>query len=207
MKKSVILSILGLTMGAVASYGQGAIAFDTYDAAGGTGILTTYGATGNGGVAGTGINSTFTGELIWSTSNPSEAATSSSASASLPLNLVFNTPGNGGATGGTGTYNTSGVLPGFVHGSNLNITAAVGTSLFFEVVAFNGPTYGANGFWSGHSASFAASLVTGTTLPSADQIDSLAPFNVYFVAVPEPTTMALGGLGLAALLVARRKKA
>jgi hypothetical protein len=209
MKKSVILSILGLAAATVASYGQGAIEFNTYLANNSIGILASYGATGNGGVAGAGINSTFTGELVWSATNPGDAATSSAASAALPLNGLLNLPGTGGS-GGTGTFDSgSASVPGFIAGSNLNVTAAVGTSLYFEIVAFSGASYGEAGFWSGHSASFTGTLVTGTTLPDPSQINNMAPFSVYFVptATPEPTTMALGGLGLAALLVARRKKA
>ena len=61
MKKSVVLSILGLSVAAVSSYGQGAVAFDTYTALSGAGILTTW---GNGPSIGLGLDNTFHGELI-----------------------------------------------------------------------------------------------------------------------------------------------
>lgn len=208
MKKSVILSILGLSVAALSSYGQGNISFNTYLANNSNSFLTSYGSTGNGGVAGAGVDSTFHGMLVWSTTNPNQAATGSAADAAAGLLPAFNLPGTGGAAGGAGTYDSgSAAVPGFIAGTDLNITAAVGTALFFEVVAYNGASYGAQGAWSGHSASFAATLVTGTTLPNANQLNNMAPFSVYFVPVPEPTTMALGGLGLASLLLFRRKQA
>jgi hypothetical protein len=201
MKKSVILAILGIGAATVASYGQGSIAFNTYTAAGNVGIYTTF---GNGPSVGTGIGSTFTGELLWSTTNPNDAATTA-LTANTPLNPIWNVGGTAGSVGGNGTFATGAATPGYITGVNLDITAAVGQALFFEVVAFNGASYGA-GTYAGHSASFAATLATGANAPGADQIDAMAPFSV-FQTVPEPTTMALGGLGLAALLVARRKKA
>ena len=201
MKKSVILSILGLAMATVSSYGQGSIAFDTYDAQATVGIQTLF---GNGPSIGTGIDSTFSGELLWSTTNPNDVATTA-GTASAPLNAIWHVGGTGGSVGGTGTFATGSATAGYITGVNLDITAAVGQALFFEIAAYNGASYGA-GTYAGHSASFAATLVSGITSPSADQIDAMAPFSV-FQTVPEPTTMALGCLGLAALLVARRKKA
>jgi hypothetical protein len=195
MKKSVILSILGLAMATVSSYGQGSIAFNTYLANGTAGIYTSY---GNGPLAGTGLDSSFTGVLLWATTNPNDAATTA-LTANSPLNAIWN-------VGPSQTFDSNGATAGYLEAtSNLNIGAAVGQALFFEVAAYNGASYGA-GTFAGHSASFAATLVQGATPPTADQIDAMAPFQV-FQTVPEPTTMALGGLGLAALLVARRKKA
>src|SRR6516162_557627 len=100
MKKSVILSILGLSAVALTSYGQGNIAFNTYLANNSAGYLTTYATTGNGGVAGAGVDSSFKGWLVWSTTNPGDAAGSG------PLNPLLNTPGNGGAVGGSGTFDS-----------------------------------------------------------------------------------------------------
>jgi hypothetical protein len=195
MKKSVILAILGIGAATVASYGQGSIAFNTYNAQANAGIYTTF---GNGPSVGTGLGSTFTGVLLWSTTNPNDAATTA-GTANAPLNGIWN-------VGPSALFDTGNApLPGYVAGANLDIAAAVGQALFFEIAAYNGASYGA-GTYAGHSASFAATLATGANAPTADQIDAMAPFQV-FQTVPEPTTMALGGLGLAALLVARRKKA
>jgi len=203
MKKSIILTILGLGAATVASYGQGSIAFNTYTAASLAGIYTAY---GNGPSTGTGIGSTFTGELLWSTTNPGDAATTA-ATASAPLSGVWNVGGAFNAAGsGTGTFATGAATPGYITGQNLDIAAAVGQALFFEVVAFNGTGWNVGSTYQGHSASFAGTLVTGTTLPSPDQIDAMAPFSV-FQTVPEPMTMALGGLGMAALMLFRRKQA
>jgi hypothetical protein len=193
MKKSVILAALGLAVATVSSYAQqGFIAFDTYDAAGGAGIQTVF---GNGPSVGSGIGSTFTGELLFSTTAINDSATTA-GTASNPLT-------GGWTVASTGTFNTGAASAGYITGPNF--TYASGGTFFFEIAAFNGASYGASTY-QGHSASFQATLVTGTTLPNADQLDNLAPFSV-FQTVPEPTTMALGGLGLAALLVARRKKA
>jgi len=199
MKKSVILAILGLSAVAVTSYGQGSVAFNTYTALGGTGILATF---GNGPSIGTGIGSTFTGELLWSLTNPGDAA-----STALTANNALNPAWNVGVTGTFASPAT--VAVGYIVANNLNLTAlqlSGATTIFCEVAAFNGTGYGVGSTYQGHSASFSVALAQGTTLPSGDQLDNMAPFAV-FQTVPEPTTLALGGLGLAALLVARRKKA
>jgi hypothetical protein len=79
-----------------------------------------------------------------------------------------------------------------------------GTLVYFEVIAYQtGQTY-ASSTIRGHSASFSEVLATGAIQPGT--MDAMAPFSV-FTAVPEPTTMALGGLGLASLLLFRRKQA
>jgi hypothetical protein len=202
MKKSIILSVLGLTVAAVSSYGQGAIAFNTYNAANSVGILTTYG-TGTGGQAGSGIDKTFTGQLLWSTVNLPDLATTGPVLAGTPITPGWN-------VGSTFTFATPGNIPAgyIINPSNLNIAGAVGQNLYFEVVAFTGDSYASSGY-SGHSATFAATLATGTTLPDANQLNNLQAFSVYnVVSVPEPATLALAGLGgLASLVMLRRKKA
>jgi len=198
MKKSIILSIAGLTVAALSSYGQGSIAFDTYNAENLAGILTLY---GEGPLVGTGLNSTFTGALLWSTSNPGDTATTAGTKGT-PLNPVW-------TVGSVGTFATGAATAGYIQGPNLNISQTVGQNLFFEIAAFNGSgtnVFGAymTGSMGGHSASFAATLVTGLTLPNANQLNNMAPFSVY--NIPEPTTLALGGLGGLALLLLRRRQ-
>jgi hypothetical protein len=56
----------------------------------------------------------------------------------------------------------------------------------------------------GESALFSLALVTGATPPNA--LANMTSFSVSIVAVPEPSTLALAGLGLAGLLVLRRRK-
>jgi len=161
MKKSIILTILGLGAATVASYGQGSIAFNTYTAASLAGIYTAY---GNGPSTGTGIGSTFTGELLWSTTNPGDAATTA-ATASAPLSGVWNVGGAFNAAGsGTGTFATGAATPGYITGQNLDIAAAVGQALFFEVVAFNGTGWnvGSTIFWrTGEPFSVYNTRITG----------------------------------------------
>jgi hypothetical protein len=195
MKKSVILAILGLSVAAVSSYGQGSIAFNTYVTHGGSGTITTYG----NGLIGP-IDNTFHGELLWSLTDPGDAA-STALTAGNPLNPAWQ-------VASVGTFNSpAAIAPGYIAGPNWTYTGTGGVNLFFEIVAFNGSAWG-NGTYQGHSASFAATLVTGVTLPSADQLNNMQPFQVFQVAsVPEPATMALGGLGLASLLLFRRKQA
>ena len=197
--------MLGLTAAAVSSYGQGSIAFNTYNALSDAGIITTF-ASGLGHGNGTvGIDSTFTGQLLWSTANIADTATAGPVTADSLLTSGWN-------VGATYTFNIgsaagAGGLGYLVSPSNLNIASAVGQSLFFEVVAFTGASYATAGGFAGHSATFAATLVTGQTLPNANQLNNLQPFSVYNVtSVPEPSTLALAGLGGFGMLMAMRRK-
>jgi hypothetical protein len=197
MKKTIILSVLGLTAVVASSYGQGTMTFNTYNSNNSNGFLTTY---GNGPSVGTAIGTTFTGELLWSSVNIVDAA-STAGTAANPLTA-------GWTVGSTSTFATgSSAVPGFITGPNVVIPAASGT-YYFEVVAFNGLGWG-QGTYQGHSASFSAVLATGETPPDANQINNMTAFSVYNIAsIPEPTTLALAGLGgLASLVALRRKQA
>ena len=194
MKKSVIFSIIGLTLATTVSHG-GSIPFNTYLANNYDGIEVTYGVTGQG------IDNTFTGVLLYSATPINEKATPQS-DLYAPLNPAW-------SVASTGTFAESypGGLPipdGYVIGPNFNYSGTE-TTLYFEVAAFNGASYDTS--WiRGHSASFTADLVFGTTLPTADQLDNLQPFQV-FPLIPEPTTLTFGILGLVSLFIFRRKQA
>jgi hypothetical protein len=200
MKKLVILSIIGLSLATtVSSYG-GSIPFDTYVANYDNGIITTYGYDS---LKGQGINNTFTGVLLYSATPINETATSYS-DLYAPLNP-------GWSVGSTGTFNfhysTGAVIPaGYIAAPNFNY-GGTETTLYFEVAAFNGPSYNTSQI-RGHSASFTADLVFGTTLPDPNQLNNLQPFQVFLlIDIPEPTTFVLGSLGLGVLFLFRRKQA
>jgi hypothetical protein len=202
MKKSLVLSILGLTAVAATSYGQGSIAFNTYNANSNSGIITTFAAGLGQGNGTDGIGSTFTGVLLWSSVNLNDVATTGPVTAGSTFTAGWN-------VGPSFTFATGAASAGYIISpSNLNIAAAVGQNIFFEVAAYTGASYATAGGFAGHSASFAGTLVTGTTLPFADQINNLHPFQVYNVpsAVPEPSTLALAGLGGFGMLMAMRRK-
>jgi hypothetical protein len=192
MKKSVILAILGLSAAAVSSYGQGSIQFNTYNANNSAGVLASY--------SGNPLDNTYTGVLLYSLSPISEAAGTGA------LNP-------GWTVGSTAQFDTASTGPGFVQGPNLVLSPYTpGTVVYFELAAYLGSSYAA-GSVKGHSASFSQTLATGITgawIADGNPINGGGSGLVqsYTLAgVPEPTTMALGGLGLASLLLFRRKQA
>jgi len=207
MKKSVILAVMGLSVGAISSFGQGSIVFNSYNADGvGSGFTTTtFGANTSGytGLVGSGTSAgVFDADVLYSLTPITDAAgngaltagwlTSGSGSPSVnSLVTAFGTGGNAGY-----------FVP--THDFTLNPYTA-GSTVYFEIIAFNGSSY-ANATIRGHSASFSDSLATGIVTPVNATWSS---FTVAAVApTPEPTTLALAGLGgLASLLALRRKQA
>jgi hypothetical protein len=197
MKRAAILSIIGLGASVTLVHGQAAIAFNTYVANHEAGILVTYGPGEMGPPIGTPVDNTITGVLLYS-ATPIDEAASTLGTVTSPLNP-------GWMAGSVSTFAT-GVPNGYIVGPNLNIpSASDGQTVYLEVAAFNGSSWDVS-TWRGHSASFTATLAGGTTLPNADQLDNLQPFQV-LGPIPEPTTLALGGSGLAALFLFRRKQA
>jgi len=203
MKKSVILAVLGIAAGAATSYGQGFIQFNSYSAHSSSGYIAQY---ASGASAGTAVADGYTEVLLYSLTPITEAGTGSSYAALNPGWTVAST----GLTGNTGVAGTA-------TGPNLTVqTYTPGTPVYFEFAVYDGAGYG-QGTWAGHSASFSQALQTGLGLvwfadgnpsnTSGSGSGFLAPtFNV--AAVPEPTTLALAGLGgLASLIALRRKQA
>ena len=190
MKQAIILSIAGLTISSTLSYGGGTIPFDTYEADNFNGIITTY---GDGPKVGLGLDNTFTGVLLFSVNPIVEAATTSPASASNPLDPAW-------SVASTGTF--AGSIPdGFILAPNFNYSGSQ-TTLYFEVAAYDGSSYDTS-LVRGHSAAFTANLVSGVTLPTADQLDNMQPFQVF--SIPEPMAIYLLGFALSLCCFARNR--
>jgi len=208
MKKSLILGILGLAVGSVATYGQGTIALDTYNVEPGINTVISFNtpSTGLSGPISGGMG--YTVGLYYAAGNVTGSVGADGTGYADPSTL------GGGLALGTGPNSTAtfvaastGYAGTYLSGGTFVIqpTGTFGSTFTLEVVAYNGATY-ANSTIRGHSAAFTmpsgdptagATVKTGTFMPA---------FQV-FTVVPEPSTLALAGLGLAAFAAYRRKQA
>jgi len=204
MKKVLVASILGLATVA-STFAQGRVNLDTYNTAPYPKV--TYGANNvngsSGGVVGSGVNSTFTIGMYWAVGTVSVAADASgyASISSIAPSLTLAT-----GTGATAVANTGGAGPGwFSSASDYTFTGVASGQVTLVIVAYNGATYDTSTV-RGHSAGFQITPAQG--IATAPGVGSVMPqFSVFnAVAVPEPSTFALAGLGLAGLLIFRRRK-
>jgi hypothetical protein len=206
MKKIIIASVLGVAACAAvtSSYGQGSMIFVNYS----LGATSYFAPVTVGSLAGPVVGSDFTATLLYSsTLNGTYTAVTGAAP------QAFSGTGLGDSADGGGFFSAVGVT--------VPVSQYTGGAAFFEIFVqnVNSVTFDSNlytaGQLSGTSASFAYStLATAanshpTQDPFPDSQDVTTPLTAFFVTpVPEPTTLALAGLGgLASLVALRRKKA
>jgi hypothetical protein len=202
MKKSIVLAILGIAAAAgTTAYGQGTVVFKNYFAS--TSPTINFNATGvtPASKEGLALGSSLSAELLWFnglTANP--AALSVVAGSLTPFGS--GPTADGDIAGFAGLFIGSVVtLPGYVSGLAT-----------FQVDVFG--TEGANSY-AGSSALFTMTPATGASPPPGFNQVQVGVGSIQYNpgsysvidSVPEPTTMALGGLGLAAMMFIRRKKA
>jgi hypothetical protein len=189
MKKALVATILGLAT-VVSTFAQGRVNLDTYNNA--PYPVISYGA-GAGGTQGNPINSTFNIGIYWVAGTPVIANDPSGVADPATLGLTLGT-GLGSTTtiiGSSGLFSSTAdfAMPGLSSGQATIL-----------IVAYNGATY-ADSLVRGHSAAF---VITPAQLGAAPGLGSMPQFSV--LPVPEPSTFALAGLGLASLLIFRRRK-
>jgi hypothetical protein len=179
MKKAIFIAVLGVAaIAATSSYGQGYVGFNTYICNGGVGVVTTF---PNGTSP---VDGTFFGELYYAlgtVTNPSNFT-------AIPSTITaFDNNGDGYVQ----DLNPA-VIPGYTSGA-----------VSFMVYAYNS---GYAGFSAPFTESTIANSVSSPLTNFGDNGPGLVAFSVS--PVPEPTTLALAGLGgLASLVAFRRKQA
>jgi hypothetical protein len=198
MKKSILFGILGLAFSAAASFGAGAIFMDNYNTYGPDVV---YGPGGLG-TPGTGLGVGWTAGLYFAPGDVRSSIIHDPIGSADPSTL------GGGLTLGTGFgstaafYTTSGNTPGeFQAGADFTMNVNPGDTVTLMVVAYNGSSY-ATSLNRGHSEAFIMTTKDPSS-PTAYKVGSFMP--AFSVPAPEPATLALGGLGLASLLLFRRK--
>jgi hypothetical protein len=196
MKRSIFIAVLGMGSLAV-SYGQGYVNFNNYySSSQTTGII--Y---GNGPSAGLGAGHEILVTLLYG------ATTDTLISQLTALSYSGSSGESPAIAGGQGGTTLPGVVqgagPGVFNGGSVQVPG--GTSFAFALEAtgiLNGQTY------IGFSPIFIGTTATGTApvpqLPAGLQQGTVD----ITTTVPEPTTLALAGLGgLASLVALRRKQA
>ncbi len=190
MKKSIVLAVLGGTLAASSSYAQGIINFSSYSANGGAGALTTiFGGS-------TPVPNGFTAVLYYALGTVSDAVNTGSAAS-----IISPVTGLTLIAGSSVTYNTGpGTYAGYFTGANTIVPTYTSGPVSFEIVA-TGTISGVS--YSGRSGAFTMASIPGSALPAIN-FTGMPAFVV--APVPEPTTLALAGLGgLASLVMLRRK--
>jgi len=196
MKKSVLLAILGVSAGVASSYGQGFVALDNYSSA--VSPLITYGPSG-GGNLGAGITGSAWHVGVYFADSVSFTLSTDANGIAVPSSL------DARLVLGTGAGSVANIVaPGiFTTAASFQGSSAVaGGASTFMVIAYNGGDYATSGI-RGHSAAFVMTALVGTSFPPFLG-DGMNAFQVN--AVPEPSTLALIGLGTGALLFFRRRK-
>jgi hypothetical protein len=195
MKKTLVAAILGLVASA-SVMAQGRINLFNYNYAQGGGAHQIFNVGGTAPIEpGLGFNVGVYYQL--------------SANQTFTDPTGFADPSSAGWILGTGANSTAPFLStGYYQAAGdwtIGPNGYVSGQISVLIVAYNGADY-ASSLIRGHSAAFNMTPATGTD-GAPETFNGQAPFQVYNVAViPEPSTFALAGLGLASLLIFRRRK-
>jgi hypothetical protein len=205
MKKSVLIALFGAA--SVVAYGQGNVVFSNYYSSQQvTGI-----SYGNGPASGLGVGPEISVELLYGAATDTAISQLTALAISIsPVGIngvtgpgVFNYAGYNNAYSGTGVFSAGNVL----------VPGTPGSTYAFALYAFGNFTAGpgGNGIYKGWSAIFtgttqASAIVGAPTLPDGLRQASFTVNEI--VSTPEPSSLALAGLGGFGMLMAfRRKKA
>jgi hypothetical protein len=193
MKRVLIASIIGIAASVASSYAQGVISFDNYTGSSTYDVPLTYGINLPVGLT--------TGDLIADGNVEVGLYAGANNASTSALSLIATTFINP-------------ATPGFYVGGNAIIPSSIwtgnGTIVEFQVRAWEtvgtyaGATYAASQFKGASATWTEQSAIVSSALPSNEPING--PATLELNVVPEPTTMALGGLGLASLLIMRRRQ-
>jgi hypothetical protein len=196
MKKSIFIAVLGMSA-CVVAYGQGKIDFSNY---GGTSSPTVKYGAGTGAKQGQTIGSSFTAQLYYYVGT--SALDVPTSYAQFTSSFATPLPAFGTTVNGSGADNAA--LSGWFEGGVVQvpgITAANAGFTSFYILASNGAGI------SGDSAIFSAPVSASASSGATTMAQAVTGWTVT-TAVPEPTTLALAGLGgLASLIALRRKQA
>jgi hypothetical protein len=194
MKKSIFIAVLGLAAGIASSYGQGYVYMNSYSANQGSAFITTiFGGS-------TTPDGTYTAELYYALGTISDPVNENSiASITSPISGAFTAipsslvsyDANGDGYFGASPIGPTVTVPGYSSGA-----------ISFEIFATNvgGTIVGRSGAWT------ESMIGTSTQSVSFFGDNGTAPNFLVATVVPEPTTLALAGLGGLASLVAFRRK-
>jgi len=221
MKKSLILGLLGLAATAMTTFGQGSIILDNYNT---SGPYITYGQAGvpqNGSSGGNGTvgapvigapgsaTSPWTVGVYYALGDITGTVAADPSHVANPTTLGAFTQGTGNGTSAFIDNNTTGVAGAYLAGSTFLIPGTLptgGSTVTLMIVAYSGATYNASNY-RGHSAAFTVTTTAfNATSPTQTGAPNASGFGV-FIAVPEPSVLALSGIGGALLMLFRRKKA
>jgi hypothetical protein len=201
MKRSIFIAVLG--MGSMAAaYGQGLVNFANYY----SGAQTTGITYANGPNVGKGVGSEISVELLYGLSTVTDATLLTALAYSDASGNISPVPAG----------NNNGVGPGFITGNAGTATGAGwfnGGTLTVPTIGATGPggtyafaLYAFGGNYVGYSPVFTGTTSASSTAPTPDLPLGLGHGSFTVSAVPEPTTLALAGLGGLASLVALRRK-
>jgi len=197
MKKQILTGIIALGT-AVGALAQSAVTFDNSGAnAAGSITATNHGQLFvNGAPLSQDINLTLLGGA--SAGSLSTIATYLLADGTATLDYGFlATPGQFADPNGN-VYAVNGVAAGGA--ATLQVEAWLGLDTSYAAALADGSAVGTSGIYTSPTGGTTA----GGAIPPVSIGDNMPAFNV--AAVPEPTTLALLGLGASSLLLFRRKK-
>jgi len=192
MKKTLVtLAVIGVS--ALTMFGQARVSFNNIV----SGSAITIGTPANPPATGQYVGSDYSIQLLWKAGTYSDLASFLAAGPSSSAPAAFF-----GTTGGSPTTDGAGLFIG----GDVALGGPAGTYTFLAQAWYNGGTY------STYAAAAAAGKNVGQSVLfqlAATEPPSPAPDTVFpsftVQAIPEPATLALGGLGLAALFLLRRR--